>query len=75
MKYDYHNAVEGRELFCLAQDEDEAEKIAAAYSIELVGFSDGVAVFHCSGSLKEKIDFGKKNGLPELSINHTGNLY
>lgn len=60
---------EGRELFCLAKDQNEAEKIAADYGIELVSFGDGVAVFHTEDDPKEVIRYGQDNKLTLLSLN------
>ena len=60
---------EGRELFCLSETSDEAEETASLYGIELVDFSDGVAVFHYEGDAAALIETGKQNGWKQLSLN------
>ncbi|MBR5559380.1 MAG: hypothetical protein IKU72_03955 [Oscillospiraceae bacterium] len=62
--------VEGAEVFCLAQTEEEAEAIAARYGIELVDFESGVAAFHTQEDWYELIERGKEQGWPELSPNY-----
>lgn len=56
-------------LMTLADSRDEAEKIADAYEIELVNYSNGVATFFTEQDPTEVIRRGKELGLPELSIN------
>ncbi|MCR5650664.1 MAG: hypothetical protein K6F86_05725 [Lachnospiraceae bacterium] len=68
----YDNIVAGRELICLAGSEKEAEEIADKYGIELVEFSLGVASFHTDEDPLSVIEKGKKDGLPELSLNGKG---
>jgi len=60
---------EGKELLCLAETRQEAEKTAEVYAIELVEFRNGVAVFHTEENPQEVIDRGIKNGWQELSLN------
>ncbi|WP_026517875.1 hypothetical protein [Butyrivibrio sp. MC2021] len=67
--------VEGAELLCLAQTEEEAKKIAELYGIELVEFSYGVATFHTTENPGDVIKRGLEKGYPELSINGYSELY
>lgn len=67
--------VEGAELLCIAQSEEEAKKIADMYGIELVEFSYGVATFHTEEDPNAVIRRGLDNGYPELSINGYSELY
>ena len=69
-----HNSsstAEGAELFCLADTEEEAEEIAELYDIELVSYSNGVAVFHTEENPNDVIEKGKANNWPLLETNHT----
>ena len=66
--------VEGEELLCLCETQEDAEAIAEQYSVELVTFSYGVATFHTDKDLDELIQNGIKSGLPELSKNYISNL-
>lgn len=61
--------VEGRELCCLCESEEEAKEIAELYGIELVGWSRGSAVFHTEDDPKAVIEYGKENDLPLLELN------
>ena len=63
------------ELIKLADSQEEAEKIAKTYGIELVEFSFGVAGFHTDEDPEEVISRGKENGWPELSRNSKRYLY
>ncbi|MDO4988923.1 MAG: hypothetical protein Q4E45_00295 [Eubacteriales bacterium] len=63
------NVAEGRELYCLADSQEEAEKLAELYGIELVEFSNGVATFHAEEDPQTVITRGKDNGWPLLSLN------
>ncbi|MCR5671397.1 MAG: hypothetical protein K6G10_10365 [Butyrivibrio sp.] len=68
--------VEGQELMCLAENKEEAQKIADMYGIELVDFGYGVATFHTEDDPQSVISAGLEKGYPELSINgysHTFN--
>ncbi len=60
--------VEGQELLCLCDSQEEAESIAEMYGIELVEFSYGVATFHAEKP-REVIAMGKEKGYPLLEIN------
>ena len=66
---------EGEELLCLTETQEEAEKIAELYEIELVSFGNGVAIFHTEKDPLEVIAYGKKNNLPELSLNEVIQLH
>ena len=68
------NYAAGKELYCLADTEEEAKEIAALYDIELVGFSYGVATFHTEENPGTVIARGKKNGWRTLSLNSTVTL-
>ena len=61
--------VKGEELYCLADTQEEAEKIAESYDIVLVKFGHGVATFTTDRDLHEVIQYGKKNNLAPISIN------
>ncbi len=63
------NIAKGAELMCLADNEQEAEKIAAQYGIKLESFANGVATFSTSEDPQAVIQRGKENGYPELDIN------
>lgn len=63
------------ELVALADDEEQAQEIAALYQIELLSFSDGVAVYTTDQEPGELIALGKQNGYPLLTVNHTLQLY
>lgn len=67
--------VEGRELYALAETEEEAQKLAELYGIELVDFSDGVATFHTEENPHKVIERGIQNGWPRIEVNHTGVIY
>lgn len=62
-------------LVGLAETEEEAEKIAELYNIELLTFSTGVAVYKTEEDLNTVIKRGKDNGYPELSVNHSVMMY
>ena len=63
--------VEGKELVCSAESQQQAEEIATAYGIELVQFSDGIAVFHTDRDPQTVINYGIENNLTKLDINMT----
>lgn len=58
------------ELIALAQDQEEAEEIAELYGIELLSFSDGVAVFTTDKELQDLMETGDINGYPTLTVNN-----
>lgn len=64
------DVVEGEELMCLCENEQEAKEIAKLYEIEFVYFANGVATFTTDKDLGEVIQKGKDNGWTELSVNH-----
>lgn len=64
------DVVEGEELMCLCENEQEAKEIATLYEIEFVYFANGVATFTTDKNLGEVIQKGKDNGWTELSVNH-----
>ena len=61
--------IEGEELFCICRSQEEAEEIAESYGIELVRWSDNVAVFHTEEDPGAIIRYGQENGLVPLSLN------
>ncbi len=63
------------ELVALADDDEQAQEIATLYQIELVSFSDGVAIYTTDQDPNELIALGKENGYPLLTVNHTLQLY
>ena len=64
------DVVEGEELMCLCENEQEAKEIATLYEIEFVSFANSVATFTTDKDLGEVIQKGKDNGWTELSVNH-----
>ncbi len=65
----------GKELFTLAETEEEAKQIAQIYGIELVSFEYGVATFHTEEDPSEVVERGRENGWPPIEINHTMQAY
>lgn len=59
------------ELIALAENQQEAEKIAELYGIELSSFSDGVAVYITDKDPQELTELGEINGYPALSVNNS----
>lgn len=57
-------------LFVLVETQDEAEKIAADYGIELVDFASGVASYYTDKDPAELIKWGEEQGFPPLEINY-----
>jgi len=57
------------ELIALAEDQTEAEKIAKLYGIELISFSDGIAVYTTDKDPQELMELGDNNGYPTLTVN------
>ena len=58
------------ELIGLFDDEESAVKVAEIYSIELLSFHSGVAVFRTEGEPADLIRIGKEKAWPELSLNY-----
>lgn len=56
-------------LIAWADDRAQAEEIAALYEIELISYSDFIALFHTDEEPNDVIKRGKANGWPELSRN------
>ena len=69
-KIDMERVAEGSELFALTDSQEEAEKIAELYGIELVDFSYGVATFHTEEMPDAVIQRGKDHSWPEIEINY-----
>lgn len=57
------------QLFCVAEDQAQAEEVAALYGISLVEFGEGVAVFYTEEDPGTVIERGLAKGWPELSLN------
>lgn len=62
-------------LTALAEDLEEAEKIADLYEIELDSYSYGVAVYVTDKDVQELIDMGEENDYPTLTPNHKDKLH
>lgn len=63
------------EMIALADTEEEALEIAELYQIELLSFSDGVAVYQTDRDPAELTALGQQNGYPALTLNNTLQLY
>lgn len=63
------------ELIALADTEEQALEIAELYQIELLSFSEGVAVYTTDQDPQELIALGQEKGYPLLSINQTLQLH
>lgn len=63
------------ELLCMVDTEEEAEKLAEDYEIELLSYDRKIAVFQTDKTYEEIVEIGKDKGLPELSINGTMRAY
>ena len=64
---------ENRELFFVTDDQAEAEELARLYTIELVEYINGVAIYHTDENLDELLQKGQENHWPELNINYIKN--
>lgn len=53
----------------MAENQEEAERIAELYGIELSSFSEGVAVFTTDKALEELKELEDINGYPTLTVN------
>ncbi len=62
-------------LTALAEDLEEAEKIADLYGIELDSYSYGVAVYLTDKDVQELISMGEENDYPTLAPNHKDKLH
>ena len=58
------------EMIALAEDQEEAEKIAELYGIELSSFSEGVAVYTTDKDPQDLKETGDINGYPTLTVNN-----
>ena len=56
-------------LLSWAENEAEAEEIAAQYGIEFISYAYNVATYHTDEDPRPVIARGKQNGWPELSLN------
>lgn len=63
------------QLIGSAEDTHEAEEIADLYSITLMDFEYGVALYYTEEDPRTVIARGKENGWPALSINYTRQPY
>lgn len=61
--------VEEQPLMAMVETEEEAEKIAEQYGIEMVSFSDGVAVYQTDEKLADVLARGREQGYPQLYLN------
>ena len=61
---------EGKELFATFETEEDAQAVAELYGIELVSFSDGVAVFHTEEDPAAVVARGKEKGWAPIEINY-----
>lgn len=62
-------------LTALAEDMEEAEKIADLYGIELESFSYGVATYTTDKDVQELMNLGEENDYPTLAPNNLNKLY
>ena len=63
------------QLTALAEDLEEAEKIADLYGIELDSYSYGVATYITDKDVQELIIMGEENDYPTLAPNYKSKLY
>ena len=63
------------ELTALADTEEEAQEIAELYQIELLSFSEGVAVYSTDQDPYELFALGEEKDYPPLSLNQIKQLY
>ena len=59
------------ELIALAENQEDAEKIAELYGITLSSFANGVAVFTTDKEFQELQELGDINGYPTLTVNNS----
>lgn len=62
------------ELTALVSSQEEAEKTAELYGIDLVSYSSGIAVYSTDKNLGDLNALGQKNGYPRLSLNQEMHL-
>lgn len=62
-------------LTAMAEDLEEAEKIADLYGIELDSYSYGIAVYVTDKDVQELISMGEENDYPALTPNHKDKLH
>lgn len=62
-------------LMAVAETEEEAQRIAEQYGIELVSFENGLALYQTNEDPFEVIAKGEKNGYTQLSINFVRSAY
>lgn len=72
---DEDESEETTRLTALADDLEEAEKIADLYGIELDSYSYGVAVYVTDKDVQELISLGEENDYPTLAPNHKEKLH
>lgn len=72
---DEEESGEMTELTALADDLEEAEKIADLYGIELDSYSYGVAVYVTDKDVQELISMGEENDYPTLAPNYKNKLH
>lgn len=63
------------ELIALTDTEEEAQEIAELYQIELLSFSEGVAVYSTDQDPYELFALGEERNYPPLSLNQIKQLY
>ncbi|MDE7270095.1 MAG: hypothetical protein K2N81_06430, partial [Acetatifactor sp.] len=63
------------ELIALVDTEEGAQEIADLYEIELLSFSESVAVYATDQDPHELIALGQEKGYPLLSINQIQQLH
>lgn len=62
-------------LTALAEDLEEAERIADLYDIELDSFSYGVATYVTDKDVQELMNLGEENDYPTLAPNYKNKLH
>ena len=61
--------VDGAELYAVVETEEEAQRIATLYDIELISFDFEVATYHTTDDPYEVVRIGETLGLPSVSVN------
>lgn len=72
---DEEESEETTRLTALADDLEEAEKIADLYGIELDSYSYGVAVYVTDKDVQELLSLGEENDYPTLAPNYKNKLH